>query len=337
MIEINKQVLRIVETADDAYGNLFEACNDLYESLLNLTGINAEQANHRQNLSLNSGKAIGLTWAAMCIKDIMRTKKFMEGVSNAARDCLKNNKRPIQILYAGTGPFATLMLPLTAQFSSEEIHFTLLEVNEDSLQCVQRLIKILHLHKYIHKLEKADATQWRLPPNEEVDIFICETMTQGLQSEPQVAICLNIVPQLPERTILIPGEISLRAALINPKTRMERKLGLRLKDGKDGIIELAEILKINRNTIRDLSTLKDEKNGILDSLPPIYVALDPAECKTHPELYVLTEITVYNEQKLLIDESALTMPLKLGEVEHPTNIQLQYFLGKNPGFKMVKG
>jgi predicted RNA methylase len=339
MTEINKQVLRILETAHDAYGELFEACNDLYESLLNLIGINAEQENYRQNLSLDSGKAIGLTWAAMCIKDIMRTKKFMDGVSNATRDCLKNNKRPIQILYAGTGPFATLMLPLTAQFSSEEIQFTLLEINGNSFNCLQTLINKLKLENYIHRLENADATQWRLPANQQIDLFICETMTQGLQSEPQVAICINIVPQLTGQTILIPEEISLRAALINPKTRMERKLGLGLKDKKDiedDIIVIEDILKLNRNTIRKLSILKDEKNRILDTLPPIFIALDHKASKAHRELYALTEVTIYGEQKLIIDESALTIPLKLVEVDHSTNIQLQYLLGKNPGIKIIK-
>jgi hypothetical protein len=333
---VHQQVTGIIETANDAYGDLFEACNDLYETLLNLTRLDPHLEIHRQNIPMNNGKALGLTWAAMCIKDIMRTKKFMAGITKATQACLmKTDKRPIHILYAGTGPFATLILPLIMQFTPGEVQFTLVEINPDSFQCLQTLIKKLDIGKYIYRLERADATQWRLPPNEHVDIFICETMTQGLRSEPQVAICLNIVPQLPNTCLIIPEEISLRAVLIDPKKRMANKLGLVLKDGKDEIVELGNVLALNANTIRELAASLNRDNGTYNSLPPVNIPVAPAITKTHPELYVLADVTIYKQERLLTDESALSTPLKLKEVTDETTIQLQYVLGKDPGVKIM--
>ena len=350
MEPLNKQVQRIIETADDAYGDLFEACNDLYQSLLNLTGINADAETNRQNLSLNSGNAIGLTWAAMCIRDIMRTKRFMLGITKATEDCLRNNpKRPIHILYAGTGPFATLMLPLVAQFDAEVIQFTLLEINANSFECLRNLVEKLRLDKYVRRMENADATEWKLPAHEEVDIFICETMTQALQSEPQVAICLNIIPQLHPQTIVIPERVLLRAALLTGSARMK---GLRDKDrlmdeeeepalkrknnSEDEIIEVAEILLLHRKTIRELAAIQDKNIARLSELPPVTVNIDPEVSKTHTELYILTDVTIYGHQKLLMNESALTLPLKLIEIQNSTSIQLQYIMGKNPGIRVKR-
>ena len=207
---------RILDADKYAYGELFAACDELYKTLLQLTGIDTEENSNREHLSLESGNAIGLTWAAMCIKDLMRTKRFMDGIYEAtAAKAEANPGRPVHILYAGTGPFATLVLPLTARFSSQQLQFTLLEVNENSYTCLQQLIKTLQIENYIHRLEKADAAKWTLPANEQVDIFISETMQQGLKNEPQVTICMNLVPQLQNNTIIIPEQITLIAALID--------------------------------------------------------------------------------------------------------------------------
>lgn len=102
-----------------------------------------------------------------------------------------------------------------ACFSSQQLQFTLLEVNENSYTCLQQLIKTLQFENYIHRLEKADAPKWTLPANEQVDLFISETMQQGLKNEPQVAICMNLANQLQNSTIIIPEQITLIAALID--------------------------------------------------------------------------------------------------------------------------
>ncbi|MBL7703253.1 MAG: hypothetical protein JNM14_13460 [Ferruginibacter sp.] len=319
---------RILNAPKNASGELFTACDELYKALLQITGIDVEEEDNRLTQTLNSGNAIGLTWAAMCIKDYKRTKRFMDGIYEATIDKLKTVEgRPVHILYAGTGPFATLVLPLTARFTEEQIKFTLLEVNEPSFNCLQKLTGTLQMEKYISNIQKADATKWELPQSEPVDIFISETMQQGLAKEPQVELCMNIVPQLPTGTVMIPQQITLTPALINPGKRMQKKLGN--PDAGNDIHLFEPIFTLNKKT-----TLR-YADGRLPAFPETTTNIPAALISSYPLLYLLTDIIIYKKEKLLIDNSQLTLPLKLAELnrQQPVSVTFQYHLGTRPGMR----
>jgi len=327
-IQIHSIINRILDAEKNAYGELFTACDELYEALLQVTGIDISEDSNREDSLLDSGSAIGLTWAAMCIKDHNRTKRFMDGITEATGDMLKTTAgRAVHILYTGTGPFATLMLPLIARFSEQQIQFTLLEVNDTSFNCLQKLVGTLQLEKYIRRIEKTDATNWKLPSNETVDIFICETMQQGLRTEPQVAICMNIIPQLQSATIIIPEQIILKAALIDLGERMKRKFGN--KSSGNDVHLLDTIFTLNKEMILQQA---DEASTVF---PETTIAIPPEVAASHPFLYLLTDIVVYKQEKLLIDQSPLTLPLKLADLSQylPAKIKLQYHTGKKPGIQ----
>jgi predicted RNA methylase len=324
---------RILDAKENAYGELFGAADELYKFLLQVTGTDAEEYTNKKKVRLDSGHAIGLTWAAMSIKDFRRTKKFIDGIYEAVTDTIKkNSSRPIHILYAGTGPFATLVLPLIARFSSKQLQFTLLEVNENSFHCLQRLIATLQLEPYMRQMEKTDATLWEIDPKDPVDIFICETMNTGLTKEPQVAIFMNIVPQLDAKAIIIPGKIRLQAALIDPVKRMKHKWG----NDKDSsaVYVLGDIFELSReNTIQYATAFK--KAGKNYKFPGTTVIIPSEKAMTHSQFCVLTHISVHNTIQLLTDESPLTMPLKLLEVVDPSPVRIKchYEAGENPGIR----
>lgn len=319
---------RILDAPKDAAGILHTACNELYKALIQITGIDVAANNNRETINLDSGDAIGLTWAAMCIQDYTRTKRFMDGIYEATQDKLGTiTGRPVHILYAGTGPFATLILPLTARFSAAQIQLSLLEVNELSFTRLQQLISNLGLEKYIHRIEQADATTWTLPAGEPVDIFITETMQQGLVKEPQVELCMNIVPQLPAQAIIIPEQITLTAALIDLTKRMRNK---RLNDNTtDTVYLVGTVFTLNKETILE------QAGKTAHAFPAKNITIPAAIIDSHPLLYLLTDITIYNQEKLLIDKSQLTLPLKLADLSEnpPATISCQYYMGKNPGIQ----
>jgi len=327
---------RILDAEKNAYGELFAACDELYMTLLQITGIDTMEDKNRQPFSIDSGRAIGLTWAAMCLKDLLRTKRFMDGIHKATCDMLqKITGRPVHVLYAGTGPFATLVLPLMASFSNRQLQFTLLEVNETSFNCLKKLVSILHLEQYIHRIEKADATKWLLPSNEQIDIFICETMQQGLKTEPQVAICMNIVPQLPAKTIIIPEQITLKVALINVRKRMRDKTE---PDGSGNAVHLLETMfTLNKESILRHAATYQHAGETSYHFPGTTITIPAEVADGYPDLYLLTDIMIYNQERLLIDESPLTMPLKLTSVSQhrPTEIKFQYHTGKKPGIQFT--
>lgn len=325
---------RILDAERNAYGELWAACNQLYAALIQVTGIDITEDSNRENHILDSGNAIGLTWAAMCIIDYNRTKRFMNGIYEATVDMLKRNAgKPVHILYAGTGPFATLALPLMARFSEQQIQFTLLEVNEPSFNCLEKLFSTLNLEKYIRRLEKADATKWKLPSNEPVDIFICETMQQGLRKEPQVTVCMNIVPQLPSHSIIIPEQITLTASLIDIQKRMQLKFGGNSSENPVHLLDT--IFTLNKKTILQHASTHQEAGESSQPFTETFISIPTEVADTHRFLYLLTDIMIYKQEQLLIDDSPLTLPLKLAEfsLHQSTEIKFQYHTGPKPGIQ----
>lgn len=323
---------RILEAPADAFGELFAASEDLYNFLVEITGLDTDQAQHRDQIVLNEGKAIGLTWAAMCIKDFMRTKKFMEGVLEAANSLrVKQNDRAIHIVYAGTGPFATLVLPLFARFAPGQLQCTLIEVNESSFTYLQKTITTLELQPYIRRTVKADATLYTLSATESTDIFISETMNLGLTKEPQVAIYMNMVPQLQKETIIIPQQVTLEAALIHPGKRNAFKMGLLEKDESTEIV--SAVFELSKNMVNQTSFTQ---NGDRCIFPSITITI-PAGNQGR-EFSILTTVIIHKSIALQTDQSAITLPLKLSTVEDPMTfgLSLWYETGPQPGIYFKK-
>lgn len=322
---------RILNADKKAYGGLFATADELYKFLLNLTGTDADEKINKRKIDLDSGHAIGPTWAAMCIKDLQRTKKFMAGIYEAVADTIKkNSSHHVHILYAGTGPFAALVLPLIARFSSEQLQFTLLEVNEYSFHCLEKLIATLQLEPYIRQIEKADATLWKIDPEDPIDVFICETMNTGLAKEPQVAIFMNIVPQLKDEVIIIPGKIRLQAALIDPVKRMKYKMGKEKENSSVNV--LGDLFELSREYISPHVNAFKTAGGTY-KFPETTIIIPSEKVITYSQFSVLTHISVYNGIQLLIDESPLTMPLKLIRDVSSVRIKCHYETGENPGIQ----
>ncbi|KZX01543.1 hypothetical protein JL49_05380 [Pseudoalteromonas luteoviolacea] len=161
------------------------------------------------------GVAISPVQAAKCFEETVRTQMFAQGVANAIADKLLANIKPIKILYAGTGPYATLLLPLLAASSEQlPLEITLLDIHQENIAAVETLITHFGLEGYQIELVHGDATQWR--PNrkqQHFDIIISETMTALLKREPQVFIFKHLVQYLQSDGVLIPERISLKTWL----------------------------------------------------------------------------------------------------------------------------
>ena len=197
---------------DIDYLNLSNASKE-YKSILNtLCGeeINIEEG--RSDMKFENGKALGTFWAALCLDDLLRTRQFIRGIYKAIQDKLKE-KESIHILYAGTGPFATLLLPLMLRFAKEDIKYTLLEVNPFSFRILKKVISKLGFEGYDITFVNEDATKFQLDAKNQPDIIISETMQNALAKEQQVPIFINLMSQSPRETIFIPEKIELKLGL----------------------------------------------------------------------------------------------------------------------------
>ena len=127
-------------------------------------------------------------------------------------------------MYAGTGPFATLITPLTTLFSSDQLQVTLLELNPVSFQKIQQVVQQMEIGAYVRRIVQTDATTYQIPADEQIDILLSETMQNALKREQQVPIIYNLLQQIDYEVILIPEVIELQLAVMNPTINRNRML-----------------------------------------------------------------------------------------------------------------
>ena len=108
-----------------------------------VTGIRADPSFDAwaEDSMLDNGVAINPRAAAHCAVDYQRSVIFIRGV-NAAISSLRLHfsDTPLEILYAGCGPWATLLLPLLGRFPPDEFTLYLLDFHQRSLDSVKLLL-----------------------------------------------------------------------------------------------------------------------------------------------------------------------------------------------------
>jgi hypothetical protein len=297
---------------------LRDILHDLHEIYSNYSGIRVGDMTD-SDIALPSGKAISPTGAAHCLIEMARTSKFLQGIRKAVLQLRSEfNHEPIRILYAGCGPYATLVTPLTSIFSPSEITFDILDINEISLGAVKKMYSELGLLAYVNNFIKADAATYQIPANEKPHLIISETMNAGLKTEPQVEIMLNLMPQLMEGGIFIPEKIAVDAYLLDPgKEQASFFVGG----------ETPERLFLgNIYTIGQTNCVKH---------PPTIVKI-PKEINGNDQLSMLTEITVFGNEQLHIYDCSLTLPQKICKIDDDLkgkDVQFSYIHGPKPHFE----
>lgn len=274
-----------------------------------------EEEGGREDIKTAHGNAIGSFWAARCTREIFRTQRFSRGLYAAVSDALKQHKKPVHVLYAGTGPFATLALPVMMMFKPEDVQFTFLEINADSIDILKRVIDSLDLRAYVKHIYKCDASVWDVASTE-VDIVISETMNKALKTEPQVAIMLNLASQLPKETVFLPEEIKVSLCKWNKKDKEPERL--------------AEVFNFNKALMYSIIKSSSGRNwGFVDQ--QIQVSLSENE-----QLYFMTEIRVNEGNILNLNDSSLNLvekvkiPIRQGMID----LNCKYSLQETPGFQI---
>jgi hypothetical protein len=335
-LEQLRSITEILLKPEDDFGEISSAINNLFSLFSEVTELQADDERNRKDIYISKGKAIGTTWAALCVKELMRTKYFLRGLYGGIKEA--QNRFPntrIHILYAGTGPFAALAIPMTAIFSSEEISFTLLEINPASIAHLEKCICAFQAENYINEIVQCDATAYQTDKSNPIHIVLTETMLNALQKEPQVSITMNLVPQMLPEGILIPQNIRIDAALLSPKKNAERMTNPDFGNQKY-YHPLKTIFELNKTTpkqhpikrIADISSYAFPE--VLTELPE---DLEPG----YNELDLLTSIQVFGDVELAYNQCSLNLPKKLMHIDQNTlssrKIMFQYVISEKPGFQ----
>jgi hypothetical protein len=157
---------------------------------------------------LDNGVAINPQAAAHCALDYQRSVVFIRGVYAAITALrLRFGDAPLEILYAGCGPFATLLLPLLGRFSPGAFNLHLLDVHQRSLDSVDLLLNHFGYSPHAVQTSKGDACSYK--HEGKLHLVIAETMQKSLEQEPQFAVTANLAPQLRPMGLFIPQRIEV--------------------------------------------------------------------------------------------------------------------------------
>lgn len=326
-MDIKKEIIRITSEyfKDEInYQKLTNTTNEFKSVLNEICSQNIDNEDGRKDIEHLNGKALGTFWAALCIDDFIRTRQFIRGIDKAIKD--KITKKPIHILYAGTGPFATLILPFIFRYPKQDIKYTFLEVNPYTFQILKDVISKLGLKEYDITFKMEDATKYQIDPKNEPDIIISETMQNALAKEQQVPIFLNLMSQVNHKTIFIPQKIELFLGL--------KKAGIPIEE-----IHSKHYHKIEKVFEVSKESMFPSNQPIKQSTKKITFVkkktiIENEQFVGFNQLVMITEIQVYKNDKICINDSGLTTPIYLKDIsknlKNAITVNTQYVISSEP-------
>ena len=253
---------------------------------------------------LDCGLAVSPRLAAQCLLDAARTAAFLRGTLAAIGEARRRfPKEPIEVVYAGTGPFATLALPLFDQLDPRRVRFTLIDIDDRPTESVRSLVEHFGFGNSVKAIIRADATKYR--HDAPVHVVVTERMQRALSREPFVAIVRHLAPQLAEGGLLVPERVTLDLMLLDVKGEQVRWYG----ESAGHHPEHVATIDTDRETL-------------------VTMALAPEKW---PALF--TTIQVFGDETLLPYASGLTAPEILWELvplTHELRLAFRYETGAEP-------
>lgn len=309
----------------------------LVEALAEITGISAEDdLGETLGMNLDSGVALSPVQAAKCLKDLMRTHTFIHAVARAIQDQLAqktaSESERIDILYAGTGPYGLLLLPVLAALNDDRIRATLIDIHAENIQGVRQVVGTLNIGHLIHSIVLDDATQWEPSEGLRFDIILSETMNWMLKNEPQVKIFSHLEQYLRnQQSTFIPQQIILDARLYNAGQFNEYRLGNRDKPEET---TLGVFACVNRASVQKIA------DGCTDVLDHV-INIPTSTPQDHSSLKLCTELQVYRDLWLKENQSSLNISLSFDKryFNNGDSIRLKYDFGSlsdgtRPGYQI---
>jgi hypothetical protein len=214
--EVRKHTETLLDTSS-AMDDLLGALAGLQSVFAEVTGIDSNAPSPRslsEGIGLPTGLALAPIDSARCLFDTHRTTKYLRAVYAAIRERRAERGEPVHVVYAGTGPYATLVVPLCAVLTPQDFRVTLIEVNPASAKALRALVSALGVADYTRNLLEADATTVQLA--RAADVVVAESLQKALTKEPQASIFSNLAPQLAEGGVMIPERTVIEAKMVDP-------------------------------------------------------------------------------------------------------------------------
>ncbi len=280
--------------------------------------------------SSGEGLAISPTQAAMCAGEFQRTVIFLRGLHDAIASVIEaTSPEPVRVLYAGSGPYATLAVPLMTVFPPEAVRFTILDIHPTSIEHVKSLVRRLGLADSVDAYAVADACDYTIPGDAIPHIILSETMGTALEKEPQVAIMRHLLRQAPD-AIIVPESVRVDAFLVDTS----KEIDVIVPEGEGpssksqpNRIPVGPVFELNTETIQSWTSLSG------DRLPAAAIDI-PAPPEPLYRPYLFTTITTHGKHLLRTHDCSLTGIREIPGSDDDSaerSLQFHYRLGTAPG------
>ena len=308
--------------------DLKTAIGAMHTMLSEISGINGaiKVRNEGYETKLRSGLALSPGYAADCLLDTVRTVQYIRAL-DAAIQQMKSEfpGQCINILYAGTGPFAPFALAMTERYGSDEIQFTALDIHLQSLDALRCIVSALEIGDYFRDFIQCDATEYRHPADTPVHIVITETMHRTVSREPHAAITLNLSSQLTKGGVFIPERVTVNASMSNTEKELAYLKGtLNESEIRDIRIDLGTVFELSAD--RSYEYIED-KTALVCSTVTI-----PDSASEMNEMVLSTHIQLFGPICIKEKESGITHPLFARAIEKPVPGDEVQFLFNLVGF-----
>lgn len=307
-------------------GDLRDAAHALYAVLAELTGIREDSRDRAQldPIRLPSGVALAPRDAARSVVDFMRTARILQGLAAAIGSARARFGAPVEVLYAGCGPFAPLVLPLAARLGPGAARYTLLDVHEHSVALARRAVAGLGLEDCVRAFVHADATSWQNPGPTPWHVVVVEALERALEKEPQVRIMANLAPQLAPGGLVVPERIVVRACLAEVAREV---VSLVEAPAPRRRLELGTVFDLNLESARALG--RGEPMPVARFVVPELAEGDPTD------LMLATTLVIGGDVVLEEYESGITYPAfqhRTGRIRSGSVVEFHYQEGADPRF-----
>ena len=100
--------------------------------------------------------------------------------------------------------------------AGDQVRFTLLDTHRDSIESAKRIVGSLGFYDRVDRFEIDDACRFRLGEGVEPDIIVIEMLRAALESEPQVAVAMNLTSQA-KAALRVAEGIEIDLALVDQR------------------------------------------------------------------------------------------------------------------------
>lgn len=224
--------------------SIIDRIHELFSEVAIVSGFDGAEE-WKVDMQASSGWAISVNEAARCLLDYRRTGQFFRGMHRAIWDAKRKfPSETIEVLYAGCGPYAPFFTLIAPLFSPEDVQFTLLEINDLSLEIARMLTREMGLSSYLRESHLADATLFKVPAAERYHLLFTETMDTALEREPMVSILLNLLPQLRKDVLVVPRNVTIEGVFFREQDLSNGMQGLWDYDNEDQGLSIGIVMDL---------------------------------------------------------------------------------------------